>query len=632
MAGEFFIINMRLKYIKWSQNINDEVIGVKKKEEKPKQGVGRLFELAGEKKGKLTFACGCAVLSSAMRIVCFFTIYGVIREVLTACQEQKTADLQNIFVYGMVTLAGVIGYGIFAYVSSAVAHTAAYDLLYEIRIRLMEKMSRISAGYFTNVTQGAIKKVMSDDVEELEGFVAHSLCEVSAAIATPVFTVAYLFFMDWKLALVTLLPILLSFLLLGMCLKQKEKAAMQKEMHDNLERMTGTIVEYIHGMPVVKVFHRSLGAFRRYETDIDRFVGSVEKTAKSNAAPMGLYYVTFGAQLLFLLPACIFKITHADSYIDGILVVILFLLIGQGLKEPLENMMTMTVMLNRVTESVSRVDQILNQPEIISNGTREPKRFDVSFENVTFSYQKDIPVIKNVSLKVPEGSVNGIVGPSGSGKSTLMELLLRFYDVDGGTIRIGGEDIREIPIERLMDLIAYVFQDSVLFHDTIENNIRMGNKKASFEEVCEAAKNAGIHEVILNLKDGYQTVVGAEHTYLSGGEIQRLAIARLFLKDAPIIVMDEATAYADAENEAKIQQAFARLAQKKTVFIIAHRLKTIQNADCIFVMNEGRVEAGGTHEKLLASCALYRDMVAANERRDQWTIENGKGGSLACAE
>lgn len=297
----------------------------------------------------------------------------------------------------MVTLAGVIGYGIFAYVSSAAAHTAAYDLLYEIRIRLMEKMSRISAGYFTNVTQGAVKKVMSDDVEELEGFVAHSLCEVSAAIATPVFTVAYLFFMDWKLALVTLLPILLSFLLLGMCLKQKDKAAMQKEMHDNLERMTGTIVEYIHGMPVVKVFHRSLGAFRRYETDIDRFVDSVEKTAKANAAPMGLYYVTFGAQLLFLLPACIFKITHADSYINCILVVILFLLIGQGLKEPLENMMTMTVMLNRVTESVSRVDQILNQPEIISNGTRDPKRFDVSFEDVTseiFEYVEGMQTLK----------------------------------------------------------------------------------------------------------------------------------------------------------------------------------------------------------------------------------------------
>lgn len=589
---------------------------------KRKQGLERLIELAGQKRGRLIAACVLSVVSALSRIVFFFTIYAVIKEVLCNYQAPEQIQMQRILLYSGITLLGIFLYGICAYVSSALAHTAAYDLLYEIRMQLMDKMSRVSMGYFNATTQGAIKKIMTDDVEEIEVFIAHNLCDIAAGIAAPLFTILFLFGMDWRLALVTLFPILISFILLGVCLKQKDKAALQKEMADKLEQMTATIIEFIHGMPVIKVFHRSLGAFRRYEKDVNAFVDSVDRTAHANAAPMGWYYVFFGAQLLFLLPASIFILRGQTEPLSGILTVIMFLLVGQGLKEPLENMMNLTIGMNRINESVRRIDECLYQPDLPSDGENIPTKYDISYEHVNFSYDGTRQVLSDINLQVPNGSVCGIVGPSGSGKTTLLELLLRFYPLDQGHIRIGGVDIADIPYDVLMDKIAFVFQDSMIFTDTVEQNIRMGNTTATTEQVIEAAKNANIHDVIMQLPDGYQTVLGAKNAYLSGGEKQRLAIARLFLKDAPIVVLDEATAYADAENEHKIQMAFAKLAKNKTVFIIAHRIKTIQNADQILVLKSGEIVACDKHEKLYQSCALYRNMVDANDRRDNWMIKS----------
>ena len=335
------------------------------------------------------------------------------------------------------------------------------------------------------------------------------------------------------------------------------------------------------------------------------------------------YYAFFGAQLLFLLPAVLLLIPTAESYLDFLPVILLFFLVGRGLKEPMENLMQMVILSGRIVEGVSRIDNILRQQEADQDGAGDPTMFDVEFSDVEFAYTEGIPAADHVSFHLPQGTVTGLVGPSGGGKSTLAQLLLRFYEPQRGTIRIGGVDIREIPPARLMELVAYVFQDSVLFTDTIENNIRMGNTKATMEEVEQAARNAGIHEVIQALPQGYQTVVGRDDAYLSGGEKQRLAIARVFLKDAPIIILDEATAYADAENEAKIQAAFAKLAQNKTVLMIAHRLKTVERADQILVMDKGKLVGAGTHEELLTGCETYKHLVDANLRRDRWSI--GKG-------
>ena len=596
---------------------------MRSKSPKEKQGVARLFELAGQRGRKLTLACVLSVLSSAARIVPFFTIYGVVRELLAHYQEPSMVDQNAILTLCAVTFGAALVYGLCAFISSALSHTAAYEIIYDLRLQLMEKLSRVSSGFFTGTTQGAIKKVVSDDSNQIEAFLAHHLCEIAAAVATPVFTLLYLFGMDWRLAIVTLLPILVSLVLLSACLKQPDKAALQVELHDAQERMQGTVVEYIHGMSVIKVFNRTLNAFQRYEGDLNHFTEVVDRTARANARPMGAYYAFFGAQLLFLLPAVLLLIPTAESYLDFLPVILLFFLVGSGLKEPMENLMQMVILSGRIVEGVNRIDNILRQPEPDQDGAGDPTTFDVEFSDVEFAYTEGIPAVDRVSFHLPQGTVTGLVGPSGGGKSTLAQLLLRFYEPQGGTIRIGGVDIREIPPARLMELVAYVFQDSVLFTDTIENNIRMGNTKATMEEVEQAARNAGIHEVIQALPQGYQTVVGRDDAYLSGGEKQRLAIARVFLKDAPIIILDEATAYADAENEAKIQAAFAKLAQNKTVLMIAHRLKTVERADQILVMDKGKLAGAGTHEELLTCCETYKNLVDANLRRDRWSI--GKG-------
>lgn len=596
---------------------------MRSKSPKEKQGVARLFELAGQRGRKLTLACVLSVLSSAARIVPFFTIYGVVRELLAHYQEPSMVNQNAILMLCAVTFGAALVYGLCAFISSALSHTAAYEIIYDLRLQLMEKLSRVSSGFFTSTTQGAIKKVVSDDSNQIEAFLAHHLCEIAAAVATPVFTLLYLFGMDWRLAIVTLLPILVSLVLLSACLKQPDKAALQVELHDAQERMQGTVVEYIHGMSVIKVFNRTLSAFRRFEEDINHFTEVVDRTARANAKSMGAYYAFFGAQLLFLLPAVLLLIPMAESYLDFLPVILLFFLVGSGLKEPMENLMQMVILSGRIVEGVSRIDNILRQPEPDQDGAGDPTTFDVEFSDVEFAYTEGIPAVDHVSFHLSQGTVTGLVGPSGGGKSTLAQLLLRFYEPQRGTIRIGGVDIREIPPARLMELVAYVFQDSVLFTDTIENNIRMGNTKATTEEVEQAARNAGIHEVIQALPQGYQTVVGRDDAYLSGGEKQRLAIARVFLKDAPIIILDEATAYADAENEAKVQAAFAKLAQNKTVLMIAHRMKTVERADQILVMDKGKLVGTGTHEELLTGCETYKRLVDANLRRDRWSIVKG---------
>jgi len=591
---------------------------------KEKAGLSRLLELAGAKKNKLIAACILSVISSAARLVPFFTIYGVIRELLAHYTSLSEINADLIYTLVLYTFFAALVYGICAFCSSALAHSSAYDIIYELRIKLMDKLGRIPSGFFTGTTQGAIKKTLFDDVEQIEVFIAHHIADISAAVATPIFTIIYLFFMDWRLALVTLIPIFVSIFLLSISLKNTDGAQTQVDMHNAKEKMEGTIVEYIHGMPVIKVFNRTLQAFQRFEQDVSDYVGTVQHTAYYFATNMGAYYAFFGAQLLFLLPAGLLLAPHASSYIDFLPLLLLFFLVGGGLKEPLENMMQMVVHSKRITEGVTRIDRILNHPELSEMGNRNPENYSITFNNVDFSYSENgIQALKNISFHLPMGTITGIVGPSGGGKSTLAQLLLRFYEPQTGNINIGDVNIKDIAQFQLMNLVSYVFQDSFLFHDTVDNNIRMGNHEASQEMVMAAAKNAGIHDVIMTLPKGYNTTIGEQDAYLSGGERQRIAIARVFLKDTPIVILDEATAYADAENETKIQQAFAALAKNKTVLIIAHRLKTIENANQILVLNDGELVGTGSHRELLGNSTLYRNMVAANERRDRWIIKKG---------
>ena len=393
------------------------------------------------------------------------------------------------------------------YIQYRCTYIAAYAESAQRRIGLAEKLRTLPLSFFGKRDLSDLTTTMMSDCNDLERVFAYTIPQIFGTAISCVIVCLCLFFMDWRLALVTLLPICISLWMLSSCLRQPDKAALQAELHDAQERMQGTVVEYIHGMSVVKVFNRTLSAFRRYEGDLNHFTDVVERTARANARPMGAYYAFFGAQLLFLLPAALLLIPTADSYLDFLPVILLFFLVGGGLKEPLENMMQMVILSSRILEGVRRMDNILRQPEPDQEGTGNPTAFDVEFSNVEFAYTKGIPVVDHVSFRLPQGTVTGLVGPSGGGKSTLAQLLLRFYEPQAGSIRIGGVDIRDIPPDRLADLVAYVFQDSVLFTDTIENNIRMGNTAATMAEVEQAAKNAGIHEVIQALPKGYQTVV-----------------------------------------------------------------------------------------------------------------------------
>ena len=594
------------------------------KKPKKKEGIARLMELAGTKKSGMTAACTLSVLSSVCKIVPYFTIYQILQKMIQSYTASGGFSFAEVKTIVFLTAASAVLYGVFAYASAMLSHEAAFDILYELRMKLMEKMGLISSGYYTSNTQGAIKKLLIEDVEQIEIFIAHSMCEVASAIAAPLLTIIVLFIVDWRLTLVSLLPIICSFVILGMALKKPDGAKHQENMADAKSKMEGTIIEYIHGMSVIKIFGGTKNAFKRYEKDLNNFTKSVHDTAYYNANGMGLYYAFFGAQIFFLLPAVIIMLNHAASYAEVLPKILFFLVICAGLKEPLENMMNVSIDSTKINVGLKRIDELLSEPEITLVGTGQHlPGYDISFENVSFAYPgSGTKACNGVSFRLPQGSCNALVGPSGGGKSTIAQLLLHFYEVNSGEIRIGGVNINEVRHSELVQHIAYVFQDSFVFHDTIENNIRMGNETATFEDVKNAAKAANIHETIMALPNGYQTVV-ADNTGLSGGEKQRIAIARAMLKNAPIIVLDEATAYADAENEAVIQEAFSRLSEGKTVLMIAHRLRTIQNADNILVMNAGRLEAVGRHEELMQSCALYRDMVTANERRDNWSLRKG---------
>lgn len=394
-------------------------------------------------------------------------------------------------------------------------------------------------------------------------------------------------------------------------------------MHQTREIMNGTIVEYVCGMQVIKVFNRTVSAFARFGESINAYAEAVKNATLFFAPGMGIYYTALGAQLLLILPAGLVIGMTATSYLEFLPLLLLFFLVGTGLREPLENMMSMALSTNNIAVGVSRIDDILSQQEIEApKNPKTPEAYDITYENVSFSYNDDKQyALKNVNFKIKANTITGLVGPSGGGKSTIAQLLLRFYEPQQGTIKIGGVDIRDIEPNKLMELVGYVFQDSVLFHDTIANNIRMGNRSATLEQVEEAAKAACIHDVITALPHGYDTVVGEDDSYLSGGEKQRIAIARVFLKNPPIIILDEATAYADAENESLIQDSFSRLAAGKTVLIIAHRLKSIEAADHILVIQDGELVSQGKHKQLLINSSVYQDMVNANDRRDKWSLQ-----------
>ncbi len=595
----------------------------KSTEKKPGPGLLRLLEIAGTKKWWLIFSMLFSVLGALAQFVPYVAVYLIITELARHAIDLTAVNRDRVFSLGYLSLGAVALYGLFTYVSLMLSHIAAFNILYELRVRLAEKLSRLPLGFFTKKTSGEIKKIMAEDVERIELFVAHHIPDLTSAVCFPLVVFGYMFYLDWRLALVALIPLPLALAVQIMMFASPANRKMYKGYHDSLEKLNSTVVEYVRGMPVVKVFNQTVGAYARLKSNIYAHRNYTNGITRKYAVVYPLFLTVISSSLVFILPMAVFLLLRTASYSGYIPTVFLFLILGGGMFFPLFKLMWAGGLMRETTVGLERIDDILRRPEMAEpERSVQPADSALEFKNVTFAYNT-VPVLENISFVAEPDTVTALVGPSGAGKTTIGHLCARFWDVQEGEILVGGVNIKDIRTEELMDYISFVFQDTFLFFDTIEENIRMGNSGAIQEEVVRAARAAQCHEFITDLPQGYKTLVGEGGTYLSGGEQQRIALARVILKNSPIVVLDEATAFADPENEGKILAAFAEFTRNKTVIVIAHRLSTIAAADKIITVDKGTVVEQGRHEELVREQGLYTKMWETYSRARDWAIDIG---------
>lgn len=587
---------------------------------KRKTGLARLIEIAGTKRRLLIGAMLLAVITAIVQFVPIIAVYNILIELAEHALDPSLIDKAYIWLWSYIALGAFFAFGVLTFASLMLSHIAAFNILYEIRMQLVQKMVRLPLGFFSRRASGELKKIMSDDVEHIELFIAHHIPDIVTALLFPLILVSYMFAVDWRLAIVVLAVLAMAFYVMGRMYTGKKIREVSKRYVETLGRMNASIVEYIRGIQVVKTFTESTNAYRKLNDDIKEY----RKFANEVNVQYQPTYVGFltilSSALLFIIPVAVWLFVGSASYATFVPVLLMFLFFGVAVFFPVLKLLWIGSFLNQNNMGVQKIDDILYMDEIEEPDIpRHPKDASVEFRNVSFAYDTT-PILKAISFISHPGTITALVGPSGAGKSTVAMLAARFWDVQSGEILIGGVPVKEIPTSVLMDNVAFVFQDNMLFFDTIEENIRMGNKTATFEEVARAACAAQCHEFIESLPNGYQTLVGEGGIYLSGGEAQRIALARAILKDSPIILLDEATAFADPENEGKILAAFSHLIKGKTVLVIAHRLSTITNADRILYVDKGVIAEQGTHEQLLALKGEYARMWETYNRAKRWTI------------
>ena len=587
---------------------------------KRKTGPARLIEIAGTKRRLLIGAMLLAVITAIVQFVPIIAVYNILIELAEHALDPSLIDKAYIWLWSYIALGAFFAFGVLTFASLMLSHIAAFNILYEIRMQLVQKMVRLPLGFFSRRASGELKKIMSDDVERIELFIAHHIPDIVTALLFPLILVSYMFAVDWRLAIVVLAVLAMAFYVMGRMYTGKKIREVSKRYVETLGRMNASIVEYIRGIQVVKTFTESTNAYRKLNDDIKEY----RKFANEVNVQYQPTYVGFltilSSALLFIIPVAVWLLVGSASYATFVPVLLMFLFFGVAVFFPVLKLLWIGSFLNQNNMGVQKIDDILYMDEIEEPDIpRHPKDASVEFRNVSFAYDTT-PILKAISFISHPGTITALVGPSGAGKSTVAMLAARFWDVQSGEILIGGVPVKEIPTSVLMDNVAFVFQDNMLFFDTIEENIRMGNKTATFEEVARAACAAQCHEFIESLPNGYQTLVGEGGIYLSGGEAQRIALARAILKDSPIILLDEATAFADPENEGKILAAFSHLIKGKTVLVIAHRLSTITNADRILYVDKGVIAEQGTHEQLLALKGEYARMWETYNRAKRWTI------------
>ena len=545
-----------------------------------------------------------AVLGVASGMIPYFA---VARMVNLLIDGEKTFSIY--LLWSAIALVAFILKALLHGLSTRISHEATFAVLSEMRRRLAYKLTKVSMGYLSDIPSGKLKSSMVERVEQMEVPLAHIIPEMTSNLLVPIAIEVYLFVLDWRMALVSLITIPVGMLCYMGQMKeyvQKYNAVMQAGKH-----MSATTVEYINGIEVIKAFNQSAASYGKFTNAVHQNAELILDWMKSSQGYSALMMTVWPAVLIGVLPVgCIFYMNGSLTAATFITVAVLSL----GIVGPIVAAIFFTDDFSKIGTIVSEIGAVLDEPDLERPDQRkEIKNLNIALRNVIFSY-KDTQVLNGVNLDIKQGTTTALVGPSGSGKSTIAKLIASYWDVGSGCITIGGIDVKELPAEQIMDLIGYVSQDNFLFNVSVRENIRMGRPGATDAEVEMIAKAAGCHEFILGLDHGYDTIVGGAGGHLSGGERQRIAIARAMMKNAPIVILDEATSYTDPENEAIIQDAIGRLTVGKTLIMIAHRLSTITGADQIAVVEDGKILASGTHPELLAGCPLYKQMWKAHSQ------------------
>ena len=582
-------------------------------ESKSKGGLAGLIKLTGPHKGKMIFSGLFSILAQGFGIVPFILIYFIVTEI--AGKPPDEIDRQFIWHLVFAGIGAVVLKYVFVGLSLLLSHLSAYNILYDLRVMISKKLGTLPLGYFNERTTGQIKKVMLEDVEQMEIFIGHNMPDFIGAFVHIVVTTIVLFIFDWRLALATICMLPIGILAYAIAFRKNKD--LRGKFYTANENMNAAMIQYIQGMPIIKAFNHTVESFKKYSGSVQDCVSYENRLVKTWFLPMTIFHVAITANLLVLLPV------GATMYLAGSITLstfVLFLLMGFGFGSPLYQLIIFGGLMEKNLEGQARISAILSAeplPEPAVGKTVDGS--GVFALDVEFAY-KDIKVLKGIDFKVPAGKFMAFVGPSGAGKTTLARLIPRFWDVGAGSLSVGDTDIRDMKIEDLMDEITFVFQNIFLFNDSIYENLRLGKPDATQSEIEGAARAAQCYDFIMGLPDGYQSVIGERGVKISGGEKQRLSIARALLKNAPILVLDEATAFIDPENEALIQEAINELARDKTLIVIAHRLSTITGADQILVLDKGKVVERGTHNELLEAGSLYKKMWDAHVSSLGWKL------------
>lgn len=584
---------------------------------KKQSNLARLLGYAGHYK-YLTYASwALSALSALLALVPFWYIWKIMKEVLEIAPDFSQAQ-QLIHNGWMAVLTAVVS--VLVYVAGLMcSHVAAFRIATNIRIHAMHHTVSLPLGFVEDFGSGKLRKIINESSAAAETYLAHQLPDKAGAIATPLGLLALLLTFDWRLGLLSLIPVVLGFLIMMSMTGAKMQQKM-KEYQDALDDMSNEAVEYVRGIPVVKTFGQTVFSFRKFKDSIDRYGIWVIAYTKELRLPMMCYTAAINSVFAFLIGAGL-VFTRTGVTTEFLLNLIFYIIITPVISLTLTKIMFQSENAMIVDDALQRIDSVLNL-SLLSQSTTpaSPKDSSVVLQNISFSYDGTKDALKDVSLSIPSGQTVAFVGPSGGGKTTLANLISRFFDPQKGKVLIGGVDVGDIPKEDLMNTVSFVFQNSRLIKASILENVRLGNPNATREEVLKALESAQCMDIIEKLPQGIDTVIGARGIYLSGGEQQRIAIARVMLKNAPIIILDEATAFADPDNESRVQAAFSALSKNKTVIMIAHRLSTVVNADRIFVLKDGSIKEQGTCQELIAQNGIFGNMWKDYQLSVRWKV------------